>query len=143
MSPYFVDGRPLAPVEDPCYMTDAGLSSLTLLWGYAPVPPDAPLLGYNITYWSLGNSGAHESMETNDNDTTITLHSLSPGTSYTVVVQGVNRFGAGNLSAPLNVTTMVGSLPPAPTNVMATVELVTQSLITIAVKWKVTWSCVY
>ena len=107
------------------------------------MPPDAPLLGYNITYWSLGNSGAHESMETNDNDTTITLHSLSPGTSYTVVVQGVNRFGAGNLSAPLNVTTMVGSLPPAPTNVMATVELVTQSFITIAVKWKVTWSCVY
>ncbi len=124
------------------YMTENGLSSLTIMWAFAPVPPDGPLQGYNINYTSLNDSTVKKSVETNDNNTMVRLELLRPGETYSVVVQGYNRFGEGEWSTPLVFTAMVGSVPPAPATVMAhSLDSSQSQFISLSVKWTVSCCC--
>ena len=133
-----IDGSPLPPVENPVYMSDTGLTSLTIMWGVAPVPLDAPLLGYNITYESVNGTGDQNYVETSNNSTAITLTSLKLATTYSIRVQGINKIGAGNLSAPLLASTMVGVPPLPPTSVTVTdISLVTASNYRVKLQWAV------
>lgn len=137
LSLFSLDGKPFAPVEAPCYMTDTDLTSVTLYWGYAPVPSYAPLLGYNIKFLSQNNLSRILPIETNDNETTFKLLSLTPGTNYTVVIQGRNSYGLGELSEPLIVSTMKGAPPPPPTQVIADLEKTDGFNIEVTVSWMV------
>ena len=136
LSPVCADGEPLAPVEVPFYMSENDLTSLTVFWGYAPVPADAPLFGYTIKYWSSDINSPQE-IQTSDNETMIKLTSLAPGTNYTIVVGGRNSFGLGEYSEPMIVTTMKGAVPPPPTEVEAEVKSSSGYQVDVTISWKV------
>ena len=84
------DGRPLAVTVE---QLEQSLYSLTLRWSPAPVPSDAPVLGYTVLVREQGGRSFEVVLE--GNDTTVDLLRLTPGRRYGVVVFARNAYGQG------------------------------------------------
>ena len=90
-------------------------------------------------------------LESQGNATTFEVMPLAPGSTYGVVVQGVNSFGRGNESAVGEIITMLGDLAPPPSEISAVVEVSDQGTFLI-ISWQVSmwvmgnglplWTCV-
>lgn len=115
------DGVPLSPVT-PIVQTRQTLDTVTIVWGYAPVPGHAPLLGYTVTLASCPVQSSHHdivvSVQVSHEKTELTLLNLSPSGTYCISVRGWNSLGNGEVSTAI-VTTVTGLVPPPPTNVTA------------------------
>ena len=103
------------------------------------MPSDRPLLGYSIRYW-LQNQMQEQAVtvQTHDNATTITLDSLKPGSTYSVVVHGRNSLDLSEAVVPVNISTISGELPPAPTIVNVSIEMMNERReAVVTVSWMV------
>ena len=95
------DGRPLAVTVE---QLEQSLYSLTLKWSPAPVPSDAPVLGYTVLVREQGGRSFEVVLE--GNDTTVDLLRLTPGRRYGVVVFARNAYGQGVQSEELGAYTV-------------------------------------
>ena len=95
------DGRPLAVTVE---QLEQSLYSLTLRWSPAPVPNDAPVLGYTVLVTEQSGSSFEVRLE--GNDTTVDLLHLTPGRRYGVVVFARNAYGQGARSEQLDAYTV-------------------------------------
>ena len=96
-----LDGRPLPVTVE---QLDQSLYSLTLRWSPAPVPSDAPVLGYTVLVREQGGRSFEVVLE--GNDTTVDLLRLTPGRRYGVVVFARNAYGQGVQSEELGAYTV-------------------------------------
>ena len=95
------DGRPFAVTVE---QVDQSLYSLTLRWSPAPVPNDAPVLGYTVLVTEQSGRSFEVTLE--GNDTTVDLLHLTPGRRYGVVVFARNAYGQGVRSEQLDAYTV-------------------------------------
>ena len=95
------DGRPFAVTVE---QLEQSLYSLTLRWSPAPVPSDAPVLGYTVLVTE--QSGRTFEVTLEGNDTTVDLLHLTPGRRYGVVVFARNAYGQGVKSEQLDAYTV-------------------------------------
>ena len=129
------DGFPLAPLSNPAQVGET-LTTVTINWGEAPVPLDAPLQGYTVSVVSVQNDTVPLELSTQDNATTIQLFNLIPGQEYRVMVFGRNSIGKGTPSATLVARTVVPVPPHQPLQVHGVVEVFGKSS-SINVSWMV------
>ena len=129
------DGLPLAPLSNPAQVEET-LTTLTIVWGEALVPLNAPLQGYTITVVPVQNDAVPLELSTRDNETTIQLFNLIPGQQYRVMVFGRNSFGRGTPSATLVARTVVPLPPHQPIQVHGVVTVFETSS-SINVSWMV------
>lgn len=112
----------MAPITNPGQIGET-LTALTIDWGEAPVPINAPLQGYTISVLPLqGENRTPLEIATNDNDTTIQLFNLTPGGRYEITVFGRNSYGRGAPSGVLVGSTVAPVPPHPPTQVQGMVE---------------------
>ena len=95
------DGRPLAVTVE---QLEQSLYSLTLRWSPAPVPSDAPVLGYTVLVREQGGRSFEVVLE--GNDTTVDLLRLTPGRRYGMVVFARNAYRQGVQSEELGAYTV-------------------------------------
>ena len=81
-------------------------TSFTLYWGQVEcIHSSGNIRGYEIRYGVFGNSSTRNVSISDPNTRDLTISGLSPDTSYSVEVAGVNIIGTGQFSAPLIVDT--------------------------------------
>lgn len=119
---FLSDGLPLKLVDPPVQITET-LYSVTIAWGYSPAPTYAPLLGYSVTLRTCDQpQNQAVSIEINSNETETTLLDMSHSTTYCITVGGWSSLGTGARSEVVMVTTISALVPPAPTQVIASVK---------------------